>query len=136
MSKGDSKVTKIFNAKGEPILDRTPAKPLQESEKVKLLSILKRNDIAIEISNEHGVATIVVKETKNKQELFIYNCAWGHGYYNIVDNLGVKPTIVAEMDWYDSDKHTNPAQQAIFDIANAIEAKRKELCRTTFQYHK
>ena len=107
---------------GKLKMDRMPGKPLNPYIKARLLDTLKRNDINIEVSRRAGDDTYTIKDSKGTI-LFSFDNAWDCGYYNItVGNL-----IVAEMDWFENDNHTNKYQQDMFDVLNAITKQQKEM---------
>lgn len=125
MSMGQAKATSLGNGK----TNRIPQKPLNKFVKAQLLATLKRDDIKITFKAEPGVTTTTVSDSKGNP-LFIYENAWDYGYYNIQvpDSTAKGKTImIAEMDWYESDDNTNTQQQDIFNIADALHARRLEL---------
>ena len=119
MSMGASKTTKI-QVNGRTVTNREPSKKLNPLVKASLITTLKRNDIVIEEKASAGSTTMYIKD-KSGKVLFSYDNAWDYGYYNIV----VNGTMVAEMDWFENDDHTNQAQQDIFDIFNEVTKRYK-----------
>ncbi|MFQ6778360.1 MAG: hypothetical protein ACLRFI_03670 [Alphaproteobacteria bacterium] len=110
-------------------INRIPKKPLNKFIKSALLTLLKRDDIKIIDHVSAGSNTITVTDSQGKY-LFSYENGWDFGYYYISmanPENNEKPIKVAEMDWYENDGNTNPQQQDIFDIFNALNNKRTEL---------
>ena len=125
MSMGQAEANDLGNGR----TNRIPQKPLNKFVKAQLFATLKRDDIKITFNAEPGVTTTTVSDSKGNP-LFIYENAWDYGYYNIQvpdpKNKG-QTIMIAEMDWYESDDNTNPQQQDIFNIADALHARRLEL---------
>lgn len=129
MSLGDAKIEKVKDSNGQQRNSRIPQKPLNKYIKAALLTLLKRDDIKIKDDVQAGSNVATITDLKGKY-LFSYDNAWDYGWYRIFmanPKEGAKPILVAEMDWYENDGYTNPQQQDVFDIFNAINRKRVEL---------
>jgi len=129
MSMGNAKQEIVTDANGKKRTSRIPQKPLNPYIKSALLTLLERKDISIKYDMRPASTVISVLDSKGKL-LFSYDNAWDYGYYCIFmanPKEGEKPLLVAEMDWYESDFYTNPQQQDIFDVFNALNKKHEEL---------
>ena len=94
-----------------------------------MLTLLERDDILIKENVRAGSNTLTVFDSNGKY-LFSYENGWDYGYYRILmanPNEGAQPFVVAEMDWFDNDAHTNQQQRDIFDIFDAVRKKEDAL---------
>lgn len=129
MTGGDAKVETIVDANGTKRISRIPQKPLNKLIKAALLTLLKRDDISIKDDIRASGNTFTVLD-QNGKYLFSYHDAWDYGYYTISmanPNEGAEPLLVAEMDWRENDLYTNPQQQDVFDVFEALKKRRDEL---------
>ena len=86
-----------------------------------LKTILKRDDINIDLKREPGVDTYTVFDSMGK-ELFYYSNGWDYGLYSIVVN-GVS---AASIEWRENDNKTTSEQKAVFEIGELIGKKMEE----------
>ena len=124
MSMGDSGYERFVDSRGGVHVNRVPARVLNAFVKASLLVTLKRDDVFVEEHRRPGSDEYIVKDATGKT-LFMFDNAWDYGYYSISAN-GKK---LAEMDWYENDNNTNPQQQDIFDVLQAVIDKSNETRR-------
>ena len=121
MSMGQSKTERFKDQYGNTLVNRTPVKVLNPFVKANLLLTLKRDDVFATWFRSPGSDMYYVKDASGKQ-LFTFDNAWDYGYYII--QAGDK--VLAEMDWFEDDGHTNKEQQDIFDVLKAVMDKFEE----------
>ena len=117
MTMGKAKITRL----NEHEVNREPQQPLNAFIKGNLLMLLKRDDVFVALKRSPGSDLYIVKDFEGT-ELFRADNAWDYGYYVI----SAKDVVLAEMDWYENDNHTNRAQQDIFDVLHAVGNKYQE----------